>query len=201
MPPQERRAAFEKWDSKVISVYADGHAGVPCLVTFQGVVARNLVLVVSDLAVRSAAALGVALATLDHARMRNAALAVAIERYLDMAAPLGTNHDRRLVERILAALVHRSESATRSKLMHVTVALPGTTVARLDEEIRRVLDHVDTGTVDDWPGDLTSDVRSCVIEAAAAEWMHQRAESFGTALGRDRTAECASQTFHRRPSR
>jgi hypothetical protein len=198
MTPERRRAAFGEWDAKVVSAYNDAVERVPCAVTLQGVHARDLVLVAADLAVRSSGSLKGSLSALDNARMRDAAVEVAVDRYLRMARPSDAHHDTRLVERILTALVYRSQDGARPALVRLTVGLPETIVDRLSTEIRRVLDDVDTGALDDWPGDLPADIQSCVIEAAIAEWMHERAESLGTAVGRDRDVRCARRASRRR---
>lgn len=188
MTSAERRAAFEKWDSNIVTAYrgrgADGGTLLPCPITFHGAHARSLILVVADISVRSSNALGESLATLDPGRMRDAALEAAIDRYLAMAAPSG-DRDNRLGERILAGLVHRGEPDYRSALVGLTAALPARTLESLDAEIERVLGGTHLDGLDDWPGDLIFDLRSSLVEATTTEWMHQRAQTFQIALGRD----------------
>lgn len=183
----EVKAAFEKWDSNVIAIYRRPASNRTAIeVAFGGGHARSLVLVVADLAVRRSDDLGRALAALDHARMRDAAVQVAIGRYLELARPSSSTRDNRLIERILAVLVQRGNEGLRPEFVRAAIAMPVKLLGELDEGIQRVLTTVDTTHLDDWPGDLATDLRSSLVEAITAEWMHQRAVAFGSVVGRDR---------------
>jgi len=181
------KAAFEKWDSNVIGIYSRPASNRTAIeIVLDGGHARTLVLVVADLAVRRSDDLGRALAELDHARLRDAAVQLAIGRYLELARPSSSTRDNRLIERILAGLVQRGNKASRPEFVRVTIAMPVKLLGELDEELQRVLTTVDTTHLHDWPGDLATDLRSSLVEAITAEWMHQRAVAFGSVVGRDR---------------
>jgi hypothetical protein len=186
-----RWSALQEWDSEIVAAYAalDGDqvaAVMPSEVTLQRGHARNLVLVVADIAVRSSEALGRSLATLDNSRMRDAALGIAIGRYLAVLPhPDRRDGDNRLAERILTGLIQRREPSARSSLVKLSTALPTTAREALDAEITRVLSGVDLTDLGEWHGDFATDVRSSVVEAIIVEWMCGRADAFGIAIGRD----------------
>jgi len=195
----KRRVALRTWDSKVVAAYIGqtecNQVGTDtrCEVTLQRVHARNLNFVVADIALRSSELPGMSMATFDRLRMRDAALRFAIDRYLAVL-PNPDQRDgdnqrqggNRIAERILVGLILRREQDAHARLARLTVALPATVCAALDAEVGRVLRGIDLTDLNGWHGDLATDVRSSLVEAIVAEWMHQRAEAFGIALGRDR---------------
>jgi hypothetical protein len=186
------KSVLRAWDSEIVAAYIERDQGIqkvaatPCELTLQRAHARDLILVVADVAVRSARLLGESLAALDSTGMRDEALGIAVSRYLAvLPSASGRDGDSRVAERILTGLIERREPRTRASL-RISVALPISAREGLDAEIDRVLSGIDLTDLNGWNGDLASDVRSSVVEAIAGEWMHLRADAFGIAMGRDR---------------
>lgn len=192
----ERRDALARWDQEVIDSYLARLAGTApplrsCPITLQTRCARDLVMVSADLAVRSASRLGDALATLDNAVLRDAALGIAIARYVAiLPSPTRQAGDNAIAERILASLVLRFDAARgeAAALTRLTISLPAEPYDALVEEVARVLAGTDLVDLGDYRDALEPDVRSSVIEAIAFEWMHQRSRALGVRLGRDAPA-------------
>lgn len=190
-PAHTRYDALQRWDADIAVAYvARGREDSrlsPCTITLQRSYTRDLVLVAADLAVRCSDVLGGSLATLHNTGIRDAALSVAIDRYLS-AAPgsrgLGGNMNT-VVDRLLEGLVYRRDPQLHRGLVILTADLPVNTLADLDAEVSRVLGGTDLTDLGTWHGDLPTDVRSSVIEAVVVEWMRLRADAFGTAIGRD----------------
>jgi hypothetical protein len=187
-----RREALSAWDSQIAEAYLARASPRPplalsgCEITLQRTHARALVLVVADVAVRMSTELGQELAHLDNRIMRDAAIGVGVERYVTVLRtsrhpPAVTT----IAERILSGLVVRRVPELHSALLTLTVELPPRARDELDAELNRVLSQTDLTDLGGWHGDLTADLRSSVVEAIVAEWMHARADAFGITQGLD----------------
>jgi hypothetical protein len=202
MTAAKLESALRTWDSEIVAAYIGQMEGDQACtrtsfdITLQRVHARDLILVVADTAVRSSDLLGVSMATFDSLRMRDAALSVVIERYLAvLPGPDQRDGDNRLAERILVGLILRREPDHHARLTRQTVVLPTAVCAALNAEVGRVLCGID---LNGSSGHLATDLRSSLVEGIIATWMHQRAEAFEIALGRDRTHH--GWSYHRRRS-
>ncbi|NLT06643.1 MAG: hypothetical protein GXY03_10085 [Solirubrobacterales bacterium] len=164
-----------------------------CATTIQASHIRRLVIVVSDLAVRSSAQIGPALAALKSSVMRDTALSVALNHYLPIlprpSRPVDGQFADRISERILTGLILRRDSDGLSALTTLPLSLPRSVQSQLDREVGRVLAEVDLTDVERGSEDFAADVRSSIVEAIAAEWMHQRALALHTPIGRDHLTE------------
>jgi hypothetical protein len=125
------------------------------------------------------------MAALKNSAMRDAALGVAVGRYLSVLPRPNRSGGGRLSERILSGLTFRREPELYRTLVSLPVAMAPRVRDELDHQVNRVLAATDMTDLDAWQGDLAIDLRSSVIEAIAVEWMHQRSLAFDVALGRD----------------
>jgi hypothetical protein len=134
--------------------------------------------------------------------MRDAALSVAIRRYLSAGPGTGrpTAEGATIVDQILEGLILRRSPELHRRLVTFHAELPDVVLSDLDSEVSRVLSGIDLTDLGGWHGDLAADVRSSVIEAVLVEWMRQRADAFGTAIGRgvaERRRQRPGRTRHR----
>jgi hypothetical protein len=200
----ERRDALRRWDSEIISEYlARATSGVPdplsaCKITLQRSYARQLVMVVADLSVRSSDELGTELANMDSTMMRDIVVGAGIGRYVSALPTSAQSEEHPIADHIVSGLIVRRDPETRLTLLRLTVDLPRRTRHQLDSEINRVLRETDPTDLDDWHGDLVADLRSSVIEAIIGEWMHMRAEAFGIADGPDSSRHLRPVRTHQR---
>lgn len=181
--PDEPSAGLRRWDREIVDEYMQRLAGEPrplssCAITLQSRCLRDLVLVLADVAVRSADRLGPGLATLDNAVLRDAALSVAVARYVAiLPSPDRARGDNALAERILAGLVLRLDAAQGERapsLVQLSFTLPADRYEQVNAEVRRVLAATDLSDLGDYRDDVEADLLSSLVEAVALEWMHQR---------------------------
>ena len=204
---EDRRKDMERWDKEVVDDYlarvvpASAPSASPCDLTLQGAYTRALILVVADLTVRASWELGSELAHLDSRMMRDCAIGVGVRLYI-AAVPNSMGYgDGALADRIVAGLVVRRDPGVHAGLLRVSVELPTPVRDELDSEVDRVLARFSDTDLTSWHGDLVADVRSSVVEAITAEWMHMRAEAFGISHGLDSAARLARPEQARRRTR
>lgn len=202
-----RPDGVEHWDPKIIDAYLDRTTSrLPlsaCETTLQASYVRQLVVVVADLAVRSSVQMGISLAALESSVMRDAALSVALDRYLAVlprpSRPADGHFSDRISERILSGLVFRRDPDRHGTLTKLSVSLPSSVRDQLDREVDRVLTEVDSTDLEHWGRDFAADIGSSIIEAIAAEWMHRRSLAFQTLVGRDQSLNATPSRRRNRP--
>ena len=187
-----RREDMRRWDTEIVEDYLVRAASRPgpvvsaCDLTLQGTCARDMILVVADLAVRASRELGGSeLAQLDSRMMRDCAIGVGVRLYISAVPKSNGYGNSTLADRIVSGLIVRRDPDVHVGLLRLSVELPRPVRDELDTEVNRVLARFSDTDLSSWHGDLVADVRSSVVEAITAEWMHMRAQALGILHGLD----------------